>query len=75
MQNWTNCPSLCHIKALPLQHEKRPMALSRLGMLLGQQGFKKTRVGKQRICGWIVHSFKSDEIESRKRLHAREIDV
>lgn len=51
------------------------MALSRLGMLLGQQGFKKTRVGKQRICGWIVHSFKSDEIESRKRLHAREVDA
>ena len=54
---------------------KRPMALSRLGMLLGQRGYKKTRVGKQRICGWIVYSFKSDEIESRKRLHAREVDA
>jgi hypothetical protein len=53
---------------------KRPMALNRLGVLLGQMGYKKVRSGKQRICGWIVYRYTSDEIESRKRLHAKEVD-
>ena len=42
--------------------------------MLGQMGYKKVRSGKQRICGWIVYRYTSDEIESRKRLHAKEVD-
>ena len=44
---------------------KQPMALNRLGMLLGEMGFvrENRRVGVQRVRGWIVYERKSDELK------------
>ena len=44
---------------------KQPMALNRLGMLLGQMGFagENRRIGSQRVRGWNVYERKSDELK------------
>ena len=49
---------------------KKPMALSRLGIVLGQYGYRAvTRTaGNGRARGWIVYQRDSDEISSLKRL-------
>ena len=50
---------------------KKPMALSRLGMLLGAHGFQKKTIGVQRLRGWIVYQRSMDEINANKRLYAK----
>ena len=50
---------------------KRPMPLNRLGMLLGQMGFKNIRAGKQRVCGWLVYQYSQDEIRSMQKIYAK----
>jgi predicted P-loop ATPase len=50
---------------------KKPMPLNRLGMLLGQLGFKNIRAGKQRICGWLVYQYSPDEIKSMQKIYAK----
>ena len=53
---------------------KKPMAVSRLGMLLGQLGYRAvTRGGRNaRIRGWIVYQRDSEEIVANKRLLVNE---
>ena len=50
---------------------KKPMALSRLGMLLGAHGFQKKTIGVQRLRGWLVYQRSMDEINANKRLYAK----
>ena len=50
---------------------KRPMSLSRLGMLLGQQGFIASRHGTPPRRGWIVYERDSEEINNERRLFAK----
>ena len=49
---------------------KKPMALSRLGMVLGTVGYKaiSPRINGMRTRGWIVYQRNRDEIETMKRL-------
>ena len=49
---------------------KKPMALSRLGMVLGQQGYEavRPRIGGVKTRGWIVYQRDSNEINVLKRL-------
>ena len=50
---------------------KRPMSLSRLGMLLGQQGFIASRHGTPPRRGWIVYERGSEEINAERRIFAK----
>ncbi|MBO5362370.1 MAG: hypothetical protein J6A35_05380 [Paludibacteraceae bacterium] len=49
---------------------KKPMALSRLGMVLGTAGFKATKrkIGNIQTRGWIVYQRDTDEISALKRI-------
>ena len=49
---------------------KKPMALSRLGMVLGAAGYQSTRpkIGGRLIRGWLVYQRDTDETASLKRL-------
>ena len=47
---------------------KRPMALSRLGMILGQHGFIASRQGTPARRGWIVYERDSEEINAERKL-------
>ena len=49
---------------------KQPMALCRLGMVLGKAGFRAVtrNAGSGRARGWIVYQRDSDEIKSLRRL-------
>ena len=49
---------------------KTPMALSRLGMVLGATGYQSTRpkTGGRLIRGWLVYQRDTDEIASLKRI-------
>ena len=53
---------------------KKPMAIGRLGVLLGQKGYRSvTRGNKQsRIRGWIVYQRDTQEITANKKLLAKE---
>lgn len=49
---------------------KKPMAMSRLGMVLGAAGYQSTRpkIGGRLIRGWLVYQRDTDEIASLKRI-------
>ena len=47
---------------------KRPISLSRLGMILGQQGFVASRQGTPARRGWIVYERDSEEINAERKL-------
>ena len=49
---------------------KKPMALSRLGMVLGQQGYRAVtrKINDTRARGWIVYQRDTNEINTIKRL-------
>ena len=49
---------------------KKPMALSRLGMVLGAAGYRSTRpkIGGRLIRGWLVYQRNTSELDSLKRL-------
>ena len=49
---------------------KKPMALSRLGMVLGAAGYQSTRpkIGGRLIRGWLVYQRDTEEIANLKRL-------
>ena len=49
---------------------KKPMALNRLGMLLGTVGYSKVnrRIGGSKTRGWLVYQRDTDEINSLKKL-------
>ena len=50
---------------------KRPMPLSRLGMILGQHGFIASRQGTPARRGWIVYERDSEEINADRKLLSR----
>lgn len=54
---------------------KRPMPLNRLGMILGQQGYRKIKKGKMRTSGWLVYQRTTDEIKTNAQWLAREEQV
>ena len=49
---------------------KKPMALNRLGMLLGTVGYSRVnrRIGGNKTRGWLVYQRDTDEINSLKKL-------
>ena len=49
---------------------KKPMALSRLGMVLGTAGFKATKrkIGNIQTRGWIVYQRDTDEISALRQI-------
>ncbi len=49
---------------------KRPMPLNRLGMILGQQGYKCVRRGPQKQRGWLVYQRSTEEININKTSYA-----
>ena len=52
---------------------KKPMAIGRLGVLLGQKGYRSVQrqLGGHRARGWIVYQRDTNEIDSIKRLLAK----
>ena len=52
---------------------KKPISVSRLGMLLGQLGYKniQRRINAIKARGWIVYQRDSEEINSIKKLLAK----
>ena len=50
---------------------KKPMSLSRLGMVLQQQGYRSKRVGKTRLRGWLVREREIEEINANRSLEAK----
>ena len=50
---------------------KRPMSLSRLGMILGQHGFIASRQGTPARRGWMVYERDSEEINAERKLLSR----
>ena len=50
---------------------KRPMSLSRLGMILGQHGFIASRQGTPARRGWIVYERDSEEINAERKLMSK----
>ena len=49
---------------------QKPMALSRLGMVLGTAGYKATKrkTGNTQTRGWIVYQRDTDEISDLRRI-------
>ena len=49
---------------------KKPMTLSRLGMLLGTAGYKSTKrkIGDTQTRGWIVYQRNTEEISALRRI-------
>lgn len=50
---------------------KRPMSLSRLGMVLQQQGYKSKRFGKAGTRGWIVRERDAEEINANRNIEGK----
>ena len=50
---------------------KKPMSLSRLGMVLQQQGFQSKRIGKAGTRGWIVRERDMEEINANRNIEGR----
>ena len=50
---------------------KKPMSLSKLGMILQQQGFRSKRMGKLRTRGWIVRERDAEEINANRNIEAK----
>ena len=50
---------------------KRPMSLSRLGMVLGKYGFIASRQGMPARRGWIVYERDSEEVNAERKLLSR----
>ena len=52
---------------------KKPMSLSRLGMVLQKLGYQSKRIGKSGTRGWIVRERDTDEINANRNLIAKDI--
>ena len=50
---------------------KRPMSLSRLGMVLQQAGYISKRIGKSRTRGWIVREKDGEEVNANRKIEGR----
>jgi hypothetical protein len=47
---------------------KRPLSLSRLGVLLSQKGFLSIRKGSPQRRGWVVYERDNEEINAERRI-------
>ena len=47
---------------------KRPLSLSRLGVLLSQKGFLSIRKGRPQRRGWIVYERDNEEVNAERRI-------
>ena len=47
---------------------KKPMSLSRLGMVLQAAGYTSKRIGKTRARGWLVRELDSDEVNANRNI-------
>jgi hypothetical protein len=47
------------------------MSLSKLGMILQQQGFQSKRVGKSGTRGWIVRERDAEEINANRSIEGK----
>ena len=45
---------------------KKPMSMSRLGMVLQQAGFKSKRMNHGKTRGWIVYECTLDEVNANR---------
>ena len=50
---------------------KKPMSMSRLGMVLQQAGFQSKRIGKARTRGWLVRERGMEEVNANRNINAR----
>ncbi len=50
---------------------KKPMSMSRLGMVLQQAGFQSKRIGKSRIRGWLVRVRDTDEVNANRNIEGK----
>ena len=50
---------------------KKPMSLSKLGMVMQQQGFQSKRIGKAGTRGWIVRERGLDEVNANRNIEGR----
>ena len=50
---------------------KRPMSLSRLGMVLQQAGYQSKRINHGKLRGWVVHERDSEEINANRKIGAK----
>ena len=52
---------------------KRPMTLSRLGVLLSQKGFLSVRRGNPSRRGWIIYERESQEVNSERSILSKDL--
>ena len=50
---------------------KKPMSMSRLGMVLQQAGFQSKRIGKARTRGWLVRERGMEEVNAIRNIEGR----
>ena len=50
---------------------KKPMSMSRLGMVLQQAGFHSKRIGKARTRGWLVRERGMEEVNANRNIEGR----
>ena len=50
---------------------KKPMSLSKLGMVLQQQGFQSKRINHGKTRGWIVRERDTEEINANRNIEGR----
>ncbi len=50
---------------------KKPMSLSRLGMVLQQQGYQSKRINHGKIRGWIVRERDTEEINANRSIEGK----
>ena len=47
------------------------MSLSRLGMVLQQQGFRSKRINHRKIRGWIVRERDAEEVNANRSIEGK----
>ncbi len=50
---------------------KKPMSLSRLGMVLQAVGYKSKRISHGKIRGWLVRELDADEVNANRNINAK----
>ena len=50
---------------------KKPMSMSRLGMVLQQAGFQSKRIGKACTRGWLVRERGMEEVNANRNIEGR----
>ena len=50
---------------------KKPMSMSRLGMVLQQAGYQSKRIGKARTRGWLVRERGMEEVNANRNIEGR----